>query len=424
VGYDSIAALPPSSVPAPSEPAYAPARVEPLSATFSTERDSGTDLHVEDKVVAVTIGHGPVRSQVLSALRAAGFPVGGPDLLKEAALVIAEVNAHVREDLAQIRTTARPDTAILMVLATTSGEVVADARAAGAFACLRAPFVDEEVLSLVTAALDSRAAKVQVADLTRKLDLESHLASIGRISAGLSHEIGNPLGVAALNLETIRSECARMIDALKWLAFAPPGELQTRLEVARSHISAFEDPNGLPCALKDMAGAHARMQSLLQAMRGLVGRQHEPRRERVEVLEMVRDVKKWLKEELLGVEVEIIGEPIHALADPTLLGQILQNLTANAAHAAKSLSAPRVRLHVYESGERVVVSVRDNGPGIPMRLQDRIFEPFYTTRRGRGGTGLGLALCREYALQMSAQLSCWSVPGRGACFRVRLPRAD
>jgi signal transduction histidine kinase len=75
---------------------------------------------------------------------------------------------------------------------------------------------------------------------------------------------------------------------------------------------------------------------------------------------------------------------------------------------------------VYPSGDRVVVSVRDNGPGIDSELQEKIFEPFFTTRRGRGGTGLGLALCREYARQMKATLSVWSAPGLGACFRVAL----
>jgi signal transduction histidine kinase len=118
-----------------------------------------------------------------------------------------------------------------------------------------------------------------------------------------------------------------------------------------------------------------------------------------------------------------VGDPVVASADGVLLGQILQNLVANAAQAAKTLSSPRVRVHAYAHGDRAIVSVRDNGPGIPVEMHDKIFEPFYTTRRGRGGTGLGLALCREYAVQMNAEISLWSLPGRGACFRVSLPRA-
>jgi C4-dicarboxylate-specific signal transduction histidine kinase len=59
----------------------------------------------------------------------------------------------------------------------------------------------------------------------------------------------------------------------------------------------------------------------------------------------------------------LIEEPLVALADPWLLGQVLLNLVANAAHAARQLPSPRVRLHVYGSRETAIVSVRDNGPG-------------------------------------------------------------
>jgi signal transduction histidine kinase len=109
-------------------------------------------------------------------------------------------------------------------------------------------------------------------------------------------------------------------------------------------------------------------------------------------------------------------------ADKSVLVQILQNLIANAAQAAKSLASPCVRIHSYVHGDSAVVSVRDNGPGIPPELQQRVFDPFFTTRRRVGGTGLGLALCREYAMRMRADISLWSAPGRGACFRVKMPR--
>ena len=84
--------------------------------------------------------------------------------------------------------------------------------------------------------------------------------------------------------------------------------------------------------------------------------------------------------------------------------------------------AHAVRTHVYGSADEAVLSVRDNGPGVPPEIRDRIFEPFFTTRRGKGGTGLGLALCREYAAQMQAQITLWTAPGRGACFRIHMRR--
>jgi len=393
----------------------------PLSSRFHAAEDSRVDLGTQDHVIAVAIDTLGLRSSVLAALSGHGFAVAGANMVPDAALVVAEAAADIDAQLADVRRRARPDTAILMVLGTASGETVARAHKAGAFACLRAPLVQEELLGFVTAAQDSRAARVHAADLARKLDLDAHLASIGRISAGLSHEVSSPLGAASMNMETVARECARLIEALKWLAFSPPEELAERLSITRDHIRTFEAPEGLAGAIEDTVAAHERLRSLFGAMRGLVGRTREVRRDPIELLPMIHEIRKWLMQELRGVEVEVIGEPLVAIADRTLLGHLLHNLTSNAAHAAKSLSAPRIRLHVYSGGPRVIVSVRDNGPGIPLDLQERIFEPFFTTRRGHGGTGLGLALCREYALQMRADLSVWSLPGRGACFRVSLP---
>jgi signal transduction histidine kinase len=258
------------------------------------------------------------------------------------------------------------------------------------------------------------------ADLARKLDLESHLASIGRISAGLSHEVSSPLGAATLNMEAVERETGRLLQALRWLVHATPQELPERLEITRRRMSAFEAPDGLAGAIADTIAAHERLRTLFRTLQGLIGRSKRPHLEPIALLPLWEEVRKWLAEELRGVEVETIGDSLRAFADRTLLAQLLQNLVSNAAHAAKTLAAPRVRVHVYARGDRVVVSVRDNGPGIPAELQERIFEPFFTTRRGQGGTGLGLALCREYARQLDAELSLWSALGRGACFRVSL----
>jgi signal transduction histidine kinase len=394
---------------------------EPLSSTFRAAADSSVELPITDDVVAVHIRTNALREQVLAALSGRNLTVLGDDVVPHAALVIADANIDVATEMAQLRRRTRPDAAILLVLGTPSGEAVAKAHEAGAFACLRTPLVPEELVGLLTAALHSRAARVQAADLARQLDLESHLASIGRISAGLSHEVGSPLGAAALNMEIVQRECARLVQALKWLAYSPPEEISHRLQIAREHIPFFESPEGLAGAIRDAIAAHERLKELFKTLRGLVGRAHGVRREPVEVLSIVQETRSWLVDELSGVEVEVVGEPVRALADRTLLGQLLHNLVSNAAQAAKTLSAPRIRLHVYARGEHAVVSVRDNGPGIPPELQEKIFEPFFTTRRGKGGIGLGLALCREYALQMRAELSVWSLPGRGACFRVYLP---
>jgi two-component system NtrC family sensor kinase len=399
---------------------------QPLVVRHARERAapmSGQHKAEEAPVVAVAIDSATMSEPILAALHEGLVKVRGPEGVPEAMLVIAEQAADVPRQVAAIRKAARHDAAILLVLAKPSPASVASAHAAGAFACLRPPIVPEELLALVTAALDSRAARVQVANLERKLNLQEHLASIGRMSAGLSHEIGGPLSAAALNMEVIRTESARLGSLLEWLTSAPPDELAKRVESVRAQLEKTDATHSLALAVDDTIAAHERLKNVVHMMRGLVGRVREPRRERVELLHAFEDTLGALGDELRGVELEVIGDPVAAVADEGLLCQVLRNLTANAARAARSLSSPRVRLHAYTSGDYAVASVRDNGPGIASDLHEKIFEPFFTTRRDDGGTGLGLAMCREYAMQMGAEIAVWSVPGRGSCFRVFLPLA-
>lgn len=350
------------------------------------------ELSLEQSVVAVAL-RAPHRALVANALADARLMVVSEVGVPSAGVVIGDAGS---ENVTALRARARPDAAIVVVAPDASCEIVRASLAAGAVACLRPPLVVEELVKVVQSALDTHAAKSQVADLARKLDLETHLASIGRMSAGLSHEISTPLLVAATNLEIARTELEQLSGA----------------------IGPREEVDAMRVATSEMHHAHERLRNVLEMMRELVGRRHVGRLDRVDLRRAAEDTKALLATELADVDVEVAGPSTFARADHVLLAQILQNLVLNGAHAARSLPAPRLRLHTYVHEGRAIVSVRDNGPGIAPELHQKIFEPFFTTRRGRGGTGLGLSLCREYAVQMNADVTLWSIPGRGACFRV------
>jgi two-component system sensor histidine kinase HupT/HoxJ len=376
------------------------------------KQDSSTNL--DDRSVAVAVDTQDLRAQVIDALRPTNLAIGGADTLADAAVVIAELRAATQ--LAPLRQRMRPDAALLTVVVSNANHdsLVRAAHEAGAYACLRTPLVAEELRGHVTVALDAQLAQNQMADLARRLDLDAHLASIGRMSANLAHEISTPLQVALMNARFIHNDWPRIHDLMSTVATSnSPLAARARVEL--------DEATSIAPAIEETLRALDKLAAVLTMMRGLMARERTLTMVRVDLCQEVKDVRNLLAVELEGVDVEAIFEPVHVLADRTLLGQIVHNLTANAAHAAKSLAAPRVRLHVYKAGTFGVVSVRDNGPGIAPAMQDRIFEPFYTTRRGEGGTGLGLALCREYALQLGATLSLWSMPGRGACFRLSVP---
>jgi two-component system, NtrC family, sensor kinase len=133
------------------------------------------------------------------------------------------------------------------------------------------------------------------------------------------------------------------------------------------------------------------------------------------------------------VETELSpGLPPVELA-PQEMGRVLLNLLSNAFQAVhaqrKGTSAgthlPRVHVTTSASPGGVEISVRDNGPGIPGELRERVFEPFFTTKPPGEGTGLGLSLSHDIVVQgHGGRIEVESTPGEGAAFTVWLPVAE
>ena len=405
--------------PTPSAPFPESVAPEADLAAFDDEYPSESGRHAVSPTVSLAVADPELRDSLSVLLQHAGYMPGDDELLAIAAVVITDAAGPVAQSVAAVRARARSDATIIAVLpeSALTSETSA-AYGAGALLCLRMPLDEHQLLASVGSAIDLRSARVRADDLVRQLDVQAHLAAIGRVTAGFTHEVSNPLAVLAANFEAVRDDVEWLLQARDLLA-RPTAE---STKVAHERMSRVS-PADVRAALKDMATALHRVQVVLDQARDLAQARPGSRIEDVELASVVRDVRGWAGDELRGIDVlEVIDEPIVARADPRLLGQIVLNLVTNAAHAARQLPSPRIRLHVYASAHSAILSVRDNGPGVPAAVRDRIFEPFFTTRRGNGGTGLGLALCREYAAQMQAQLTLWTAPGRGACFRVHMRR--
>jgi signal transduction histidine kinase len=110
-------------------------------------------------------------------------------------------------------------------------------------------------------------------------------------------------------------------------------------------------------------------------------------------------------------------------ADKGQLSQVLLNLVENARDAIGALPSGKivVATRLGEAADRVQFSVEDNGPGVPTELKDRVFQPYFTTKTGRGGTGLGLAIVHRIISDHGGRISLAEVSGGGARFIVELP---
>jgi signal transduction histidine kinase len=214
---------------------------------------------------------------------------------------------------------------------------------------------------------------------------------VGRLAAGVAHEIGNPLS-----------------GVLGWLS------------VAQAKSASDAELTGY---LRELETEVRRIDGIVRSLLDL-GRPARPQLGPVSVAELIRNATRLVGSgpEFREVTVETEVDPgVVALADPGPLSQVVINLLINAAQAIGGPGTIQVRGGA-EAG-RVRIEVLDSGPGVPLELRDRIFEPFFTTKSGGKGTGLGLAVTQHLLRAMSGDISVGESPHGGGKFTVSLPAA-
>lgn len=240
-----------------------------------------------------------------------------------------------------------------------------------------------------------REQRATLASQSERLQRAERLATIGRLAAGVAHEVGNPLAAIVGYTELLLDEPG--LDP-------PARDLLVRI-----------------------AGQTQRIQTIVAQLLDY-SRPAKQQIQRLRAAASAREVVALLRADprCAGVRLEVTGdEQLEALADPSLVEQILINLVLNGARAAREGGAddPRVELRVQALDGAAIIDVRDNGAGIPEHVRPRLFEPFFTTRDAGEGTGLGLAISQGLAEGMDGTLTVLGDPpdGSGATFRLRLP---
>lgn len=232
----------------------------------------------------------------------------------------------------------------------------------------------------------------------RQLVFAERMASIGEVSAGVVHEIKNPLTWLMGNLEMAREQVAAL----------PPGARTSAL--AESIALAAEGAGRIRSIVRDI--------HLLARGNDEHPRPVDPRR----AVEAALTVAGALLRNRATV-VRDLPEVSWVLANEGLLGQVFLNLVVNAAQAIPPGNPEEQRVSVVcrDSGGSVVIEVTDTGGGIPAELRERIFEPWVTTKAPGEGTGLGLAIVRQLVSRMGGSIELDSEVSRGSTFRVRFP---
>jgi two-component system, NtrC family, sensor kinase len=245
----------------------------------------------------------------------------------------------------------------------------------------------------------------QLQSAQEQLLFADRLASVGRLAAGVGHEINNPLAFILSNLRYVHQE-------LQELPGAPSTEAREEM------ISALAEAS---------EGAE-RVRLIVQDLKSL-SRPDDVALGPVDLAEVVRGSAKMARHEVRDRArlVEDCGEapPVHANA--ARLGQVFLNLIINAAHAIEPgrVQENEIRVEARRSApDRVTVAVRDTGAGISTENLRRIFDPFFTTKPAGVGTGLGLSVCHRIITALGGEIRVESEPGRGTCFFITLPVAE
>src|SRR4051812_44321535 len=195
--------------------------------------------------------------------------------------------------------------------------------------------------------------------------------------------------------------------------------------VARLRAAAAQRGEAVPAALPADAAGGARFTALAAYLRRFGEPDHSAPAPR-SLRDIVEDVLSMLQPELerKARVVTEFGDTPPVLATERQLGHVILSLLVNAAQAMKG-KPDEQRIEVRVSSDArgwAVVEVVDSGPGIPDELLGRIFDPFFSTKRG-AGKGLGLPVSRAIVSELGGELRVWSTAGTGSRLRIELPPA-
>ena len=251
-----------------------------------------------------------------------------------------------------------------------------------------------------------------VREAQAKLVESEKLAALGGMMAGLSHEINTPIGIgvtASSHLEHLISDCD--------IRYRRGGLTEKGFE---AFIERSRESSGL------IHSNLARAADLLENFKQVAVDQSAGQERNVNLSQYLADIIRSLSPRLRNTGFRIrcrCPEDVELHCDPGALYQILSNLVLNSLnHGFAGLLVGEIVINVRRDAGQVVMTYQDNGNGMAAEQLARIYEPFYTTCRGRGGTGLGMHIVYNNVTQtLGGKITCASKPGRGARFTISVP---
>ena len=265
------------------------------------------------------------------------------------------------------------------------------------------PFIDDNnnIRQYIAIRYDITARKKaeDLVELERQRLVSSEkLASIGLLSAGIAHELGNPLGA-----------------------------IRGRLEMLQDMLNQDNlNPQFANQSVEKMINSIDRISKIIRALKNFSRDGSKDEKQKFDFIELIDDIVELSREKCTknGVEIKLSynkDQKVYVLGRETEIGQIIVNLFNNALDSVKENdnSWIEVDLRPNESNY-VVLNIVDSGDGVSKEIESKIFDPFFTTKEVGKGTGLGLSICRSFAEQHEGELF-YNRSHPNSCFTLKLP---
>jgi two-component system NtrC family sensor kinase len=226
------------------------------------------------------------------------------------------------------------------------------------------------------------------------------MAALGKLAAGIAHEVNNPLAVIK--------------EKVGWIS-----DLLTEEEIAKSeNFAEFDD------AVRKIDYHVDRAKKVTHRLLGFA-RRMEPVREQVDLNRLISETIAFLENEAhyrsIEIKTEFSQDLPATVSDSSQLQQVFLNILNNAIDAIGKSGEIIIKTGFSESERELYVSVSDDGPGIPNELKSKIFDPFFSTKEYGMGTGLGLSISYSIIEKLGGRINVSSEAGKGAAFTIYLP---
>jgi len=258
------------------------------------------------------------------------------------------------------------------------------------------------------------------------------MASLGQLTAGIAHEINNPINFVVGNVSPLKRDIDEIVEVLESFKEAnsengSPEKIQAALQLEKEYEVPFlvEEINSLISGIKEGA---SRTAEIVQGLRNF-SRTDDADSQLFNVNDGIEStlviLQNIMKNDIV-VEQELGDDLPNIECYPGKLNQVFANILTNSAQAISKRFEPgnslgRIHIKTYQVGDVVKIELTDNGGGIPEEVRSKIFDPFFTTKEVGEGTGLGLSIVYSIIEAHFGRIYVTSEDNEGSTFHIELP---